>query len=393
MKVISGIPVLDEMIEEIPEGKVLTYWIDPEVEGNVFAMQTLFTNLERDCRCAYVTLTYSPEVVVSEFNEFGWDVENYKNFNIVDLHSAYVGLPSNCKYSADPTNVDEVNDVLMKVIENCDLVVVPVSSIIDVCGESSIECIGEWCDFIRDKSSRLVFTFVSWPYPEKIENFIKVNSNAIVRVGGVHHRVILGYYYGVVKVDWKNIKSKAILFKLVRPGGVRAYIPKILVTGPYNAGKSTFVHAVSMRSISVDRLGTTVALDHGHLEYRGFSIDLFGTPGQERFDPILKIIGKEALGVILVVDSTKPETFPRAKQMLESVAHFGLPYVVAANKQDLPGALPPEEVRKKMYLPEDVPIIPVSAVNGEGVYEVIDSLLGLLTGRLWVSEDEPESTA
>ncbi len=390
MKVITGIPVLDDVIEEIPEGKILTYWIDPEVEGNVFAMQTLFTNLERGCKCAYTTIAYSPEVAIGEFNEFGWDVENYENFGIVDLYSGYVGLPSNCQYNASPTDIEEVNEVMKKVIENFDVVVIPVSSVIDVCGEDSIECIGEWYDFAREKESRLICTFVSWPYPEEIEKFVKNNSNAVIRVGGVHHRVILGYYYGVVKVDWKNIKSKAILFKLVKPGGVRAYIPKILVTGPYNAGKSTFVHAVSMRAISVDRLGTTVALDHGHLEYKGFSIDLFGTPGQERFDPILKMLGREALGVILVVDSTKPETFPRAKQMLEAVAHFGLPYVVAANKQDLPDALPPEEIRKKMFLPEDVPIIPVSAKEGDGVYKVIDALLELLTGSWWVKENEPE---
>ncbi len=393
MKVVTGIPVLDDIVDGIPEGKVLTYWIDPEVEGNVFAMQTLFTNLESGCRCAYVTVTLSPEVVIGEFKEFGWDIENFENFSMVDLYSNYVGLPSPCEYSANPLEVNEVNDLLERVIKEHDLVVIPVSSIVDVCGEDSVEYVEKWCSVAKSSGTRMVFTFISWPYPERVESSVKKASNAIVRVGGVHHRVILGYYYGVVKVDWKNAKSKAILFKLVRPGGVRAYIPKILVTGPYNAGKSTFVHAVSMRAISVDRLGTTVALDHGHVEYRGFSIDLFGTPGQERFDPILRMLGREALGVILVVDSTKPETFPRAKQMLESVSHFGLPYVVAANKQDLPNALKPEEIRKKMFLPEDVPVIPVSAVKGEGVYEVIDALLELLTGSWQEGEDEFEITA
>jgi hypothetical protein len=30
-----GIPVLDELLGEIPRGKVLTYYIDPEVEGDL----------------------------------------------------------------------------------------------------------------------------------------------------------------------------------------------------------------------------------------------------------------------------------------------------------------------------------------------------------------------
>ena len=126
--------------------------------------------------------------------------------------------------------------------------------------------------------------------------------------------------------------------------------------------------------MSVDRLGTTVALDHGRVEYRGFIIDIFGTPGQERFDPILKTLGGEALGVIVVVDSTNPESFPRAKDMLEKTTKFGLPYVIAANKQDLPNALSPDEIKEIMKLP-DVPIIPMSALKKDGVFRVLDALL------------------
>ncbi len=388
MKAVTGIPVLDEVVEEFPESKTLTYWIDPEVEGNAFAMQTIYTNLERGFKCAYVTVTISPESVISEFEEFGWEVKEFENFEVVDLYSSYVGFPSKCKYNANPTNLEEVEVLMKEVLEEFDIVFLPASSIIDVCGEEALRCIKDWCSLAESIGKRVVLSFVAWPYSKEVKDGIIEISNALVKIGGIHHRVILGYYYGLVKADWKNVKSRAILFKLVRPGGVRAYIPKILVTGPYNAGKSSFVHAISNRAVSVDRLGTTVALDHGHLEYKGFSIDLFGTPGQERFDPILRMLGKEALGVILVVDSTKPETFPRAKQMLESVTHFGLPYVVAANKQDLPNALPPEEIKRRMVLPDDVPVIPISAVKGEGVYKVIDALLDLLIWR--EGEDELE---
>ncbi len=390
MKVVTGIPVLDDLIDEIPNGKTLTYWINPEVEGDVFAMQTIYTNVEEGLKCAYTTITISPESILAEFEEFGWNVKDFENFEIVDLYSEYVGYPSKYKYSANPLKIDEVCGLLKNVLEEFDVIYIPISSIIDVCGDESISCIESIFKLVKEKGKVLITSFVSWPYPEKIKKIVGDLSNAIVKIGGIHHRVILGYYYGLVKVDWKNVKSKSILFKLVRPGGVRAYIPKILVTGPYNAGKSTFVHAVSNVALSVDRLGTTVALDHGHLEYKGFSIDLFGTPGQERFDPILRMLGKDALGVILVVDSTKPETFPRAKQMLESVTHFGLPYVVAANKQDLSNALSPEEIRKKMYLPEDVPIIPISASKGEGIFKVIDALLDILVGSWKEGENEFE---
>ncbi len=318
-----GIPVLDELLKEIPRGKTLTYYIDPEVEGDVFGMQTLYRNLEEGYRCVYVTSTMSPTSLRNRFKEFGWYVDEFENFSVVDAYSAYVGATSDERYVVkDPANLDEFDEVIRKAIDENDLVVFgSLSTVIDICGEETLNYFERWKEQAED--SVIVSNFTAWPYSEDVLSRVKELSNAVVTIGGIHHRVILGHYYGILKVDWTQVKGKAVLFKVVKPGGVKAYIPKILVTGPYNAGKSTFVHAISNKAISVDRLGTTVALDHGKVEYRGFTIDVFGTPGQERFDPILKVLGSEALGVILVIDSTKPETFPRAKQLLEKTTHFG----------------------------------------------------------------------
>jgi len=376
-----GIPVLDELLGEIPRGKTLTYYIDPEVEGDVFALQTLYENLENGNRCALVVSSMSPQIIKNRFKEFGWNVE-VSNFSIVDAYSAYVGSVSDEKYFVkDPTNVNELDNVITKAIDENDLIVFnSLSTMLDICGEDIIEHVENWNRYAMLNDSVIVYDFVSWPYSKEVIEKIKELSNAVVSVGGIHHRVILGHYYGILKSDWKEIKNKAVLFKLLKPGGIRAYIPKILVTGPYNAGKSTFVHSISTRAVSVDRLGTTVALDHGHVEYRGFSIDIFGTPGQERFNPVLKILGGEALGVILVVDSSNPDCLPRAKEMLAETTKFGLPYVIAANKQDKDGSLSPEEIKKRMNLPEDTIVIPTVATNKEGVYDVLDALLNLLVG-------------
>ena len=173
-----------------------------------------------------------------------------------------------------------------------------------------------------------------------------------------------------------------MLFRVLRPGGIKIFIPKILVTGPFDAGKSTFVHALSTRAISVDRLGTTIAMDHGHVDYKGFSADIFGTPGQERFDPIIKLLSGESMGVFLIVDSTNPSDFVRAKHMLDITKSYGLPYVVVANKQDLPGALTPEEIREQFHLPEDVPIVRAVAKDKIGVFEAFEVLIDRITGGI-----------
>jgi signal recognition particle receptor subunit beta len=86
------------------------------------------------------------------------------------------------------------------------------------------------------------------------------------------------------------------------------------------------------------------------------------------------------MGVILVVDSTNPADFVRAKHMLEITQSYGLPCVVVANKQDLAGALTPEEIRKQFDLPGDAPVVPAAAKDKIGVFEAFEALVDKITG-------------
>jgi small GTP-binding protein len=199
-------------------------------------------------------------------------------------------------------------------------------------------------------------------------NKIKSLFECVVEIKALERKVILQKYFSVIKAP-QAFERKDIPFKIIKPGGVCVFVPKILVTGPYRAGKSSFVKSVSTKAVSVNRLGTTVALDHGHVDYKGFEVDLFGTPGQERFDPILEHLGGESLGVVIVVDSTKPEDFARAKKMVELSNTMDLPVVVVANKANLPHALSVEQIRKKMKIREDIPIIPTTAENLNNIKE------------------------
>lgn len=377
----TGIPVSDDWLGEIPTGKTLMYFIDPEIEGDVFAMQSFVSNLEEGYNCAFVVTTMSPKTLRTRFREFGWDIDEFANKSIIDAYSPYVGSFSEEEYIVDdPTDLKMFDKVICSAIQDNDLLIFSsLSTIMDICGENIFDYIGKWGEFARDNDCVIIYSFTNWSYPKAVVKKLNELSNTVVNVGGIHHRVILGQYYGIVKSDWSEIKKKSVLFRMARPGGIKAYIPKILVTGPYNAGKTTFIHNISAKSVSVERFGTTIALDHGHVEHRNFSIDVFGSPGQERFDPLLKMLGEKALGVVLIVDSTAPDTFPRAKEMLSKTTRMGLPYVIAANKQDLDSALGPEEIRERMSLPDETVIIPITA-NYSSSIVVIDYLIDMLVG-------------
>ncbi len=116
----------------------------------------------------------------------------------------------------------------------------------------------------------------------------------------------------------------------------------------------------------------------GHVEYKGFVADVFGTPGQERFDLILDVLSKEAVGAFILVDSTQPKTFARAKEMIKRCNAEAIPKVIVANKQDLPDSLSSDEIRKVMNIDESIPIIPVSLHRDEGIEDSLDALLEML---------------
>jgi uncharacterized protein len=80
---------------------------------------------------------------------------------------------------------------------------------------------------------------------------------------------------------------------------------------------------------------------------------------------------------VVMVDSTKPETFREAKAILETFrAYAPTPYVVAANKQDkTDDAWPTEDLRVALRIEDNVKLLPCVANDKEMVKKVLLELL------------------
>jgi hypothetical protein len=354
---------------------------EPAIETRIFGMQAFYTNLQHGNRGVYVS-SLPPRMVIDDFMEHGFEIDRSK-VDFIDCYSALSGQESDAEFVVrNPNDIDEVYSTLAKAVkarngERLSIAVDSVSTLIDYCGEMKVlKRLDDFMQLVKNSSSVGIYGLTEWAYPQDVIKGIHDDMDAVIVLRGIEERVIYGQYFSILKLNWREeTERRSVLFKVIKPGGVRAFVPKVLVTGPFHAGKTTFVHALSTRAVSVERLGTTVALDHGHIDRNGIAADIFGTPGQDRFDPILTQLGGSSLGVILVVDSTDPQTFSRAKTMIQKTRTFGLPYVVAANKQDVKNALKPEEVRKKMELPQDIPILPCVATKNKGVAESFETLL------------------
>ncbi len=174
---------------------------------------------------------------------------------------------------------------------------------------------------------------------------------------------------------------------------------KMVVTGPFNAGKTQFIRSVSEidvvateRKISLDvekvKNTTTVAMDFGRIGVdKDLVLYLFGTPGQKRFDFMWEILSEGMLGFVVMVDSTRPETFREARSILETFrAYAPTPYVVTANKQDRVDAWDLSDMRIALRLDSKIKLLSCVATEKESVKNVLLELLFSILAEMEVSE-------
>jgi hypothetical protein len=174
---------------------------------------------------------------------------------------------------------------------------------------------------------------------------------------------------------------------------------KMVVTGPFNSGKTEFIRSVSeIDVVSTERKitseaerikeQTTVAMDFGRITVDdNLVLYLFGTPGQRRFDFMWEILSEGMLGFIVMVDSTRPETFREARNILETFrAYAPTPYVVTANKQDSKDSWDLDDMRIALRLDPKVKFLPCVATDKEAVKKVLLELLYSILEEMEKSE-------
>jgi small GTP-binding protein len=387
----THIPKLDDFIGGgIPEGSSILFCAVPGVECEAFGYQILNGIIEDGNKGFIFTNVSEPNDIIYEFSQYGWNLERYleeeKAF-FVDGSSNFIGVPPMGKYSIN--ELSQIEGIVLKAIDDVSNgvgVINNLSTLIDYLEEDRIiEILNKWNKRAKANNTILVYIFTKWGYEQKLIDTIKNSVDSIVSLTSIEERVIIGQGFMVTSASWTKPQNNMVLFFVLQPGGVKIYIPKILVTGPYNAGKSSFVKSISKKSVSVERMAlekfpTTIAMDIGHVDHKGFVADIFGTPGQERFDLMLDVLSKEAVGAFIIVDSSAPQTFARAKEMINKTHAKAIPKIIVANKQDIPGALSPEQIREAMKLNKNIPIIPTTVTENTGVEKALDALLKLLYG-------------
>jgi small GTP-binding protein len=174
---------------------------------------------------------------------------------------------------------------------------------------------------------------------------------------------------------------------------------KVVVTGPFSAGKTTLIRTISeITVLSTERditdetasrkAETTVAMDFGRITIDSdLVLYLFGTPGQDRFDFMWEILGEGMLGFVLLVDPTRDDSLAEARGILDAFrAMAPVPFVIAANRLDVVDDDTAERLRTIVGAAADVPVVGCDATDRTSVRDV---LLALLYEVLAVVDAEP----
>ena len=163
---------------------------------------------------------------------------------------------------------------------------------------------------------------------------------------------------------------------------------KVVVTGPFAAGKTTLIRTISEITVLSTERGitdstrkrkaeTTVAMDFGRITIdRDLVLYLFGTPGQDRFDFMWEILGEGMIGYLLLVDAEREDSVQEAASILGAFRTMArVPYVVALNRASGDDHALVESVRSRLDVPSDVAILTCDATDNESVKNVLRALL------------------
>ncbi len=158
---------------------------------------------------------------------------------------------------------------------------------------------------------------------------------------------------------------------------------KIVFLGLSGAGKTSILYRLKYDDSFEITPTIGFNVETVHLS-KSVSFTIWDVRGESRLSPLWRQYFVESKGVVFVVDSADPSTFCEAKEALDWILSSdeieGVPFVILANKQDLPQAATPSDIISKLGLNNNVlgrrniHVQGTSASTGEGLIEAMTEL-------------------
>ena len=166
------------------------------------------------------------------------------------------------------------------------------------------------------------------------------------------------------------------------PADLRERPPVVAVLGHVDHGKTSLLDYIRSANVAegeaggiTQRVGAYQATANDRL------ITFIDTPGHAAFTE-MRARGAQATDIAILVVAANDGVMPQTREAISHIHAAGVPYVVALNKMDLDNinpdrvkaALADVEVQIEEY-GGDVPLVAVSATRGDGMSDLLDTLL------------------
>lgn len=160
--------------------------------------------------------------------------------------------------------------------------------------------------------------------------------------------------------------------------------PVVVIMGHIDHGKSTLLDYIRSSNVVDGEAGgitqhlSAYVVDHKTKEGSEEKITFLDTPGHAAFQQ-MRLRGADVADVAILIVSAEDGVKPQTLEALESIKAADIPYIVAINKIDKPGAdvtrTQSSLIENEIYIEGmggDIPWAPISAKSGDGIDELLD---------------------
>lgn len=172
--------------------------------------------------------------------------------------------------------------------------------------------------------------------------------------------------------------------------------PIVTIMGHVDHGKTTLLDYIRQTRVQAGEFGgITQHIGAYQAEYQGKTITFIDTPGHAAFSK-MRSRGADVTDLIILVVAADDGVKPQTVESIQHIKRAQVPYIVAINKMDAPGAsadmvkaqLTEHEVFVTGY-GGDTEAVEVSAKTGQGVDNLLETLVTM--GELLELKGDPEA--
>ena len=219
---------------------------------------------------------------------------------------------------------------------------------------------------------------------EFMRNGYMLTINAVVEhsIAGI---VTPAFGFGVLPLsETKETAAAKTDEETEEPGLLETRSPVITILGHVDHGKTTLLDSIRQTNVVDTEAGNiTQHIGAYQVEFRGSPITFVDTPGHEAFTA-MRARGAQVTDIAVLVVAADDGIMPQTIEAISHAKAADVPIVVAINKVDKPDS---DLERVKRQLSEqdllieewggDVISVPVSALSGDGVTDLLENLLAV----------------